>query len=243
MDFDVAELPVMVGGKDSRIDFVLRHQDKSAYLIAECKRVNPAFTDWCFFRAPIVRRDEDGPQFWIELWQRDPTDYHNAFLLEGKPKNGARGRDYHIAFPVEGQLKGDKSGGDPKATIENALTQVARHANGFAKLLCDRPEIVHLGHDCALIVPAIFTTARLWVSDVDLAKTTLATGRFEDSLQLKQCDWLAFQYHMSQGLRPTHVAMRTTDLSTYLVQDVLRTIFVVSTAGIGEFLEFIGEIL
>ena len=241
--FEVSELPVMVGGKDTRIDFVLRHAERPVFLSCECKRVNPAYTDWCFFRAPLVRRNDFKPQFWIEQWRQHPGDPF-SFPLEGVPRGSASGRDYHVAFPVEGPAKGNKSGGDPKEAIEAALTQASRHANGFAKLLCDRPSLVrHTGPE-ALIAPVVFTTARLWTSEVDLATADLTSGHVNPrDVTLTRRDWIGYQYHTSQGLRPGHTALLAAwDLSTYLVQEVMRTIFVVSTSGIDAFLGSIGDI-
>lgn len=61
-DFEVCEFPVE-GGPGTRIDFVLsrppRRGDGSKYyfLIAECKRANPALSNWCFARAPFTRHN------------------------------------------------------------------------------------------------------------------------------------------------------------------------------------------
>jgi hypothetical protein len=52
--FEVAEFPVATRGHETRIDFVIKPSDALFYLIAECKRVNPSFSDWCFIRAPYV---------------------------------------------------------------------------------------------------------------------------------------------------------------------------------------------
>src|SRR6478735_5376161 len=57
-----AEFPVMVNGSATRIDFVLRRADQYGrsdlplfYMLAECKRANPAYSDWCFVQAPFTR--------------------------------------------------------------------------------------------------------------------------------------------------------------------------------------------
>ena len=46
------EFPVEVGEKHTRIDFVLKYGSRNVYLVAECKRANPALSNWCFIRAP-----------------------------------------------------------------------------------------------------------------------------------------------------------------------------------------------
>ena len=60
--FSAAEVPCEVRGASTRIDFVLQRNDWNgsgpvAYLIAECKRINPALSDWCFARTPYIRRN------------------------------------------------------------------------------------------------------------------------------------------------------------------------------------------
>jgi len=52
--FEVAELPVKARNSSTKVDFILRHKYLPRLMIAECKRANPAFADWCFMRAPYV---------------------------------------------------------------------------------------------------------------------------------------------------------------------------------------------
>src|SRR5437867_2805939 len=55
--FEVSEFPVQIRGAHTRIDFVLLKRDGKLRLVSECKRANPALSNWCFARAPYVRRD------------------------------------------------------------------------------------------------------------------------------------------------------------------------------------------
>ncbi len=48
----VLEFPVEVRGAGTRIDIIFQHKVANALLVCECKRVNPAFGDWCFVRQP-----------------------------------------------------------------------------------------------------------------------------------------------------------------------------------------------
>src|SRR4030043_1645904 len=61
--FEPSEFPVSVQGRDVHIDFILRWYRKGmtlaeysipVYLVAECKRADPALKYWCFARAPYV---------------------------------------------------------------------------------------------------------------------------------------------------------------------------------------------
>jgi len=52
------------------------------------------------------------------------------------------------------------------------------------------------------IVPAIFTTAELWTTDVDLSTADLATGKLGTDLKAQQVDWIWLNYNRSENLRP-----------------------------------------
>src|SRR5579872_5212238 len=56
--FMVAEFPVQSPEKDTRIDFILKHTRNPIHMVAECKRANPALSNWCFVKAPFVQRGD-----------------------------------------------------------------------------------------------------------------------------------------------------------------------------------------
>ena len=75
--FEVAEFPVQVQGVNTKIDFVLQHGGTSrhnppqpCYLLAECKRANPALSNWCFVRAPYVYREPSDDNLLLEYCER-----------------------------------------------------------------------------------------------------------------------------------------------------------------------------
>src|SRR5581483_5572215 len=220
-----SELPVNVNGKDTRVDFVLRHKSDVAFMVVECKRVNPAFTDWCFFRAPFVRADDHHPTYWLEHWERIPE--HGWTVVKGVPRGDAKGA-YHIALSLKGKREGDKCGSDGRQGAEEAFTQAMRHSAGLVKMLSEHRGLVPLpGLQERVIVPAVFTTARLWTSEVDLGLADLASGQIDaKDVVMTERPWIAFQYHTTQGLRPLPRQASVNDLGTYLTQYVIRTIFV-----------------
>lgn len=62
-NFLFSEVPVQVQGFGTRIDFVLSKSRSSPssrlfYLVCECKRANPALSNWCFIRAPRTHRNQ-----------------------------------------------------------------------------------------------------------------------------------------------------------------------------------------
>ena len=50
--YSTFEFPVDVQGAGTRVDFILKNYVKYIYMIAECKRANPALSNWCFAKAP-----------------------------------------------------------------------------------------------------------------------------------------------------------------------------------------------
>ena len=54
--FEVSEFPVAVKETPTHIDFILKNSSEPFYIVAECKRANPALSNWCFVKAPYVSR-------------------------------------------------------------------------------------------------------------------------------------------------------------------------------------------
>src|SRR5687768_7030537 len=57
--YEAIEVAVATRGHGTRIDFILDSPTREYWIIAECKRVNPALNEWVFFRAPQVLREEN----------------------------------------------------------------------------------------------------------------------------------------------------------------------------------------
>ena len=121
--FEAAEYPVSVGGFDTRIDFILRSQDAQAtywdcFLISECKRVDPALSNWVFVRTP-----HDTERVILEkLLFLDP----NFPTATGEPVFSEIKNTYNIGLEVSSGRKGDSSGRG-RGQIEEAATQVCKH--------------------------------------------------------------------------------------------------------------------
>jgi|SRR5215469_6984288 len=64
--FKAAEFPVQVRGRNTHIDFIFEHCDKPIFLVGECKRVNPALSNWCFTRSPYTRRNAQNTKLTIQ---------------------------------------------------------------------------------------------------------------------------------------------------------------------------------
>lgn len=230
-DFEVSEFPVQVRGTSTRIDFVLRKRDSPLRLVAECKRANPALSNWCFARAPVVRHNRSVERPSLDRLFRDRGQIFYVQQSTGYLADNA----YHLAFEVKSQSKGEAS--SSRTSIEDAATQVCRGSNGLIEfylrdvgLLKDINEVWFL--------PVIFTTAKLWVSGADLSETDLSSGELDiSSAKLEPAPWLLYQYHISPGIKhQTRYEPKTADLGEALDKEFVRTIAVVAPEGIEPFL-------
>lgn len=230
--FQVAEFPVEVKGYGTRIDFILEKSRAAEYLVVECKRANPRVLNWCFVQAPFVRRNQQGGEVWVEEVRVDERGGDHA----GVHALTYAGEVYHIGLELKSLEKGDsiRSG---RGAIEEAATQVSRGLNGMVEFLARHPEV--LGDRRRLrIIPAIFTTARIWTSTIDLGSADRITGDLSvDDLESNEKAWLWYRYHLSPGIKHTIPADEVRgELGDLLDLRYARTIAVVGAAGIENFL-------
>ena len=92
-------------------------------------------------------------------------------------------------------------------------------------------------------IPAIFTTARLWATDIDIASDPIKGEVDFDSSDVTPRPWLWFQYHVSPGLQhtvdrqvPKDSPFGRVGLGNLLELEYARTIAVVGADGIDAFL-------
>lgn len=229
---EVPEFPVEVQGYGTRIDFILKHTTRPIYLIAECKRVNPALANWCFVKAAFVPTIDQAQQASIEGIRSD-TDGKPATTIQHLVHSNDI---YHVAVEVKSDDKGDASG-QGRGTIEEAAAQVCRGLNGLINFLSSKP--YHLEGDCAWFLPVIFTTARIWTSDIDIGAANLEDGKITlPETKVQEKPWIFYQYHQSPGLKHSVMAREQgTSLDKVLYNEYVRTIAVVSSNGVADFLE------
>ncbi|MET0753010.1 MAG: hypothetical protein ABWZ66_06540, partial [Pyrinomonadaceae bacterium] len=70
------EIPVKVNGQVIHIDFVLKHKTAEVYLIAECKRAEPAKANWCFVKAPFTFPDGYSKDTYVDVVKKERTSSH-----------------------------------------------------------------------------------------------------------------------------------------------------------------------
>ena len=198
----------------------------------ETKRVNPAWSSWCFARAPYVRRGGGGEGFYVDRLERQATD--RQFVLQARFLDNLRSA-YHLGFEAKTKATGDQC---PKGgTIEDSVAQVLRGIAGSADLYASDPATFSHVQRVTLI-PVVVTTAALWVTDAKLESADLVSGELPiESVAFRRVSSVALQYHRSPSLTPGRPQRRpANDLSELIDGEYSRTVHVVSVKGLEELL-------
>lgn len=246
--FKAAEFPVEVQGAGTRIDFILarvpdyRFQG-GFYLVAECKRANPALSNWCFARAPFVHEDRVYGHGGYDplILEYAELGEQGSVLAYAKQKSKLE-HPYHVAVEVRSDARGEPSGESGRA-IEDAATQVSRGLNGLIEFVRKTSQFLKREKD-AYFLPVIFTTARIWTTDADLSSAQIETGNVDlaDS-RFTERPWVAYQYHLSPGLKhAASPAERSGSLTELMDSEYVRTIAVVNASGVEEFLRWSSQL-
>jgi len=210
--FLFSEVPVEVQRSGTRIDFMLSRSRSAPsspffYLICECKRANPALSNWCFIRAPLVRRNQPTgtDSLLVEtVIQASAVEVFKIVVSNLTPVRDA----YHFGVEVRAGKRGEDKGESGRA-IEDAVTQVLRGLNGYLEALSQNKQLVE--GTITYLLPVIFTTAQLWISNADLGLADPASGDIDLSKdKFESVPWLWYQYHMSPGLKHSFISSQKT---------------------------------
>lgn len=244
--FEVAEFPAEVQGAGTKIDFMLRLKNTRIYIVAECKRVDPKFSNWCFIKAPYVRQGQRTKDFFVDRVRYDKMQMECRAVQDVVPVF-VQASAYHIGLVVKSREKGE--GGKPeKDAIEKAATQVCRGVNGLIDLAEKKAELITSGADNdpgAIFIPVIFTTAKLYSCPCELQSAELETGNLDISdKELTEEYFVYYQYHLSPGIKhEVEAEQKARRFSEVLDYEYVRTIPIVTASGIEDFLcSFGGEI-
>jgi hypothetical protein len=234
--FEAAEFPVQVQNEGTRIDFILRlGKNVPIYLIAECKKANPAFSNWCFVKAPYIHRSRAGYEpLLIECMQEDK----NGLLYSAAHRGAQLDRACHIGLEVKSGEKGE-SNSSGRGRIEESVTQICRSLNGFVEFIAKNKQIIS-NKKMIYFLPVIFTTANVWLSDVNLSSMEIENGKVNlNNTNLNRVPWVSYQYQLSPGIKHSYSPTeRSEEIGELLDSEYIRTIIVVSSSGIEEFLRW-----
>jgi hypothetical protein len=234
----IPELPVEVQGSHTRIDFVYGNK-QGLYLVFECKRSNPALSNWCFAKTCFT---SSNPLF-STIYAESIIDIGHGILRSNVQRLFPSENIYQIAVDVKGAGKGDADSRG-RGQIEDAATQVCRHLNGLVEFYHKHAILMkneeRLGRKGISVVPVILTTANLWTTDFDLSTANPETGKVDpQDFAVKKASWLWYQYHQSPGLKhsaPTNYEAALEDIDNILFYEFVRPIAIVTPQGLESFL-------
>jgi len=233
--FRAAEFPVSVRGKGTHIDFIFEHRDKPIFLIGECKRANPALSNWCFAHSAFTVRNTQNSKLIIQAAWLSGT-ATNRFLTGISTETSEQ--IYHLGIEIKSNKKGDAQGQPKGEALERAGEQVCLGINGMVEFFAAHPNLLHHERGKIHLVPAIFTTARIFTSDIDLGSASLESGELENvSVDLTNRSWVWWQHNLSSTLvhsQPVRSSARS--MESVLEQEFCRSIAIVSPQGIESFL-------
>ncbi|MBN1349171.1 hypothetical protein JXJ21_07170 [candidate division KSB1 bacterium] len=240
-EFEISEFPVEHDNFETKIDFLLSRTDKRTQLICECKRANPSLSDWCFVRAPIIHRHQAAfSPITIDRVEKPFADMEGYCI----PAIIKPSRDvYHIYIELKTDKQGD-SIGQGRGAINDAITQVIRGVVGYTNFLIQNGHLLTNVLDVNLI-PIIFTTANLWTSSSDLSQANLDDGNLDttrmEELELQKFVWV--QYHLSNSLQNPNLEIQEqlTSIQDNFEYYSLRTIAIVNSKHVEEFLHYLDE--
>ncbi len=229
--FVASEVPIALNGEEVHADLIFRSHRH--YLIGECKRVNPAYSQWLFAQTRFTTGGGPASVTVEELCLDSP----GSAGMHVRPFQMAPARRaFQVGVTVRTKDKGQGCVSDKKA-IEETVSQVSRAAGGFAELCSVNRGLVD---GPARIIPAIFTTARLFTCLYDLELADLATGDLPARVEFESVPWLWFQRGLSESLLADlpgrYVAEHAPTWPQYFSRAAIRSVAIVNVDGIDSFM-------
>jgi hypothetical protein len=235
---DGVEFPVTVGDQTTHIDFILKSKTGRTYIVAECKRADPAKARWCFVRAPYTSRNPRPTEVLFEQVSCNELGLVTRRAIRAYAKEDG----YHLGFELRTGRKGNGESQQGR-TINEAVSQVLRGTSGLINHLQDaapgQPKTTHL----IRFIPVIITTARIFITKADLGEANLKTGNLSpEALMVEPCDAIWFTHNRSPALKPN--APSTTGSSDFnqfsssLRNEFSRSVAIISADGLDSFMSW-----
>jgi hypothetical protein len=239
--FDGVEFPVTTAGHGTHIDFILRSRSGRTLIVAECKRADPARALWCFARSPYTWRNATQGEVVFDQFEITP----NKEVIRRPHFAYSQEEVFHLGFELKTGQQGDSS--SHSRAINEAVTQVLRGVSGSANHLyhsvrtADHRSLgLNETNKAIRFLPAIFTTAQIWVTVADLGNADMQTGELGRDLSIQRKDWIWFTHNRSPMLKPDLDLERERSaldgMSFDLRREFARSIAIVSPGGVDSFL-------
>lgn len=229
---EYSEFPVSTALRPVHID-VLAWFENRLLLVGECKRVNPAFSDWLFARSPFTG------------WQRPDGSIDRIYdigqsRVRSEPFRVPRATPFHIALEVKTKAPGDPSG--KGRSLRDAINQVEAGVSGMMGTLAEHPHF-WANAKTVYFLPVIFTTARLFTTDVDLGASDINTGSLPPNAKVQEARWLWLEDNVSPDLlNPVPLAKPSiSSVASLGIQRHARMIAIVSRDAVDTFLREIAN--
>lgn len=244
--FESSEIPVGTSGRSTHVDFVFRDyrgRDNGAfpnlYLIAECKRVDPSKAIWCFVRNPYPMRNAAESSHPVQFDRIISKVGEERYVKDGLIKHWGSSV-FELPFQLRSSQPNDPLSPLARSPINDAAYQVLLGQQGFISHLTSLKG-VHEQEQMRrenVFVPVVFTTAELFVSDVDLGDSDIYSGEITKDLKsMQKVNWLWYNYRRPSDLGIS-LEEHGRDLTHYdrYFAFFTRSIAFVSVSGIDEFL-------
>jgi len=250
--------PVTYGGQNSNLDIWAQRNtgtDPHLLLLIECKKNNPGFIDWVFFRQPAHRIKSSQLQklqvrnnvfpLWGAFLELHPLvhDLSTAITDEAWETKG----DY---LRIKNQQDKTKTS---NKTITEAATQVAIATQALMQQELDTLKEIsdrNLHFNVAnkpkeyppyyqlFVFPTIVTTANLYICEFEDADIDLTTGEIPlEKPRLVPCPYLVYNYPVPPALQLTPSALHLSHTHDTLKQLARMPIFVVQSEAFPTFLD------
>lgn len=243
--------PVTYGGANSNLDiWALRGKNTNQHIVLpiECKKNNPDFINWIFFRQPSHRPDYSLMQTIEVLRQHGSTGTWEVYL-----KLQRLHHDLRIADEAR-ETKGDYQKiklQDRTRTSNSAITDAATQIAIATQALMQQEQSIleeitrqssnGIGwppYNQLFVFPTIVTTAKLFLCEFQDEDVALSTGVIAlDKPKLVPCPYLIFDYPVPPALQLVPKALHMDYTRDTLKQLARMPIFIVHSEAFPTFLE------
>ena len=241
--FIASQFPVESRDRVIHVDLILQRWRPRIYMLAHCKVADPSYQNWCFASAPRITAHYDDKLF-LDCTHVDENEQVQHYV-----RNSYTDRKFvHIASEVQSDSSGAGAERRRSHVFRQAVAQVNYRVSGINKILASNmnffpreEEFSRRGRPRSIcLLPVIFTTADIWVTEADLSSAAIESGRIDlASSGLTKSSWVLYQeYTVREEKLSTPADEQPRGLEELMEKQYVRTIPVVSPSGVAEFLHW-----
>jgi len=241
---EASEVPVALptGDHETRIDLVLRHGQNENSLwraVVECKRATKDYKRWVFFGQTEWSAGPGQNQYFfhkaqlVGTWHRNnmPEPPLHHWIERCPSQRNCPVFDYGVEVKLSPPNRDKKS--SATEAIESAFNQVTLGVSGLALRLASAHHLTYR------IFPIVVTTAELFSLNYSTRWVPIETGMLSpQNIELKPMRWLAVNHRVRDAVsrHPGSSSTKSIDVAVELASKQVRTVFVVQSTRLHEFL-------